>query len=178
MEEFKDGNVLFEIMERNIWGKASNDTAGLKKLYSENKSRYFWSASANIILFNCTNKTIADEARAAIVKGKDWKKIVEESNNNIQIDSGRFELSQIPVTIDLKMTRGAISEAVVNPSDGNTSFIQLINHYPANAQRSFDEAKGLIINDYQNILEEKWIDALKIKYPIKINEDVFQSLLK
>jgi peptidyl-prolyl cis-trans isomerase SurA len=178
MQEFKDGNVLFEIMERNIWGKASDDKEGLQKLYNENKNKYLWAASANVIMFNCASKTIADEARAALLQGKDWKKIVEEANNNIQADSGRFELSQIPVTITEKMAAGTVSETVVNPVDGNTGFIKLIHFYNANLQRSFDEAKGLVINDYQNTLEEKWINELKKKYPVKVNEAVFQSLLK
>jgi peptidyl-prolyl cis-trans isomerase SurA len=178
MDEFKDGNVLFEIMERNIWGKAANDNAGLQKYYNENKSKYLWGASANIILFNCANKAIADDARAALKNGTGWKKIMEDANNNIQADSGRFELSQIPITIDTKTPVGTISEAAVSPVDGNTSFIKLINHYDAGLQRSFDEARGLVINDYQNILEEKWIAELKKKYPVKINESVFQLLLK
>ena len=178
MEEFKDGNVLFEIMERNIWGKASSDVNALQKYYNENKSKYLWNASANIILFNCASKAIADDARTALLNGKDWKKIAEESNNNIQADSGRFELSQIPATIDSKTAEGFVSELVVSPVDGNTSFIKLIHQYNANLQRSFEEAKGMVINDYQNILEEKWIVELKNKYPVKINEAVFQSLLK
>jgi peptidyl-prolyl cis-trans isomerase SurA len=178
MEEFRNGNVLFEIMERNIWGKAANDTEGLKQYYSENKSRYLWGESANIILFNCANKAIADEARAALLKGTDWKKIAEMSGNNIQADSGRFELSQIPVNIQVKMAPGTVSEAVVNPADGNTSFIKLVTYYAPNLQRNFEEARGLVINDYQNLLEEKWINELKKKYPVKINENVFQSLLK
>jgi len=178
MEEFKDGNVLFEIMERNIWGKASEDAEGLKKLYSENKNKYLWAESANIILFNCASKAIADDARAALVKGKDWRKIVEEANNNIQADSGRFELSQVPVTLDKKMESGTVSKTVENPVDGNTSFVKLIQHFDANLQRSFDEARGLVINDYQIALEDKWINELKKKYPVKVNEPVFQSLLK
>ena len=178
MEEFKDGNVLFEIMERNIWGKASADLDGLQKYYNENKVKYLWNASANIIVFNCSGKAMADDARAALINGKDWKKIAEESNNNIQADSGRFELSQIPIAIDSKTAEGFVSEIVVSPIDGNTSFIKLIHHYNANLQRSFDEAKGMVINDYQNILEEKWIGELKNRYPVKINESVFQSLLK
>ena len=178
MEEFKDGNVLFEIMERNIWGKASADVNGLQKYYNENKGKYLWKASANIILFNCANKAVADNARAALLGGKDWKKIAEESNNNIQADSGRFELSQIPVAIDSKTAEGFVSEVLVSPVDGNASFLKLIHHYPANLQRSFDEAKGMVINDYQNILEEKWISELKNRYPVKINQAVLQSLLK
>ena len=178
MDEFKDGNVLFEIMERNIWGKASADMKALQKYYDENKNKYLWSASANVIIFNCSGKAFADSARAAVLNGKDWKKIVEETNNNVLADSGRFELTQLPVTIDSKTPDGYVSQIVISPVDGNTSFIKVINQYAANLQRSFDEAKGLVINDYQNILEEKWIAELKNKYPVKINEAVFQTLLK
>ncbi|MEP7254377.1 MAG: peptidylprolyl isomerase [Ferruginibacter sp.] len=178
MEEFKDGNVLFEIMERNIWGKATNDTLGLLKHYNENKTKYLWASSADIILFNCSNKTIAEATRNALKGGKEWKKIAEEANNTLQADSGRFELSQIPVTVDPKSSAGFITEIIVNPADGTASFAKIVKQYAANLQRNFDEAKGLVINDYQNILEERWINELKKKYPVKVNENVFMSLLK
>jgi len=178
MDEFKDGNVLFEIMERNIWGKASADMNALQKYYDENKSKYLWNASADIIIFNCSGRPVADSARAAVLSGKDWKNIVEENNNNVLADSGRFELTQLPVAIDSKTADGYVSQIVINPVDGNTSFIKVIKQYTTNLQRSFEEAKGLVINDYQNILEEKWIAELKNKYPVKVNEAVFQSLLK
>ena len=178
MEEFKDGNVLFEIMERNIWGSAANDTVALLKYYNENKSKYKWAASADIVLFNCFNKTIADAAKESLKNGKDWKKIVEEANNTIQADSGRFELSQIPMTIDSKSPAGAITETIINPQDATAGFAKVVNQYQAGLQRNFEEARGLVINDYQNVLEEKWISDLKKKYPVKINEPVFQSLLK
>ncbi len=178
MDEFKDGNVLFEIMERNIWGKASADVNELQKYYDLNKNKYLWDASADVVIFNCSAKNFADSARADVLKGKDWKNIVEQLNNNVLADSGRFELVQLPVTIDTKTPQGYVSEIVISPVDGNTSFIKVIKHYQSNLQRSFDEAKGLVINDYQNILEEKWIAELKNKYPVKINEAVFQSMLK
>ena len=178
MEEFRDGNMLFEIMEKNIWGMASTDSAALQKLYAENKNKYLWAASADIILFNCANKPVAEEARAALKKGTDWKKIMDESNNNIQADSGRFETAQLPVIFDAKTPMGTITEASVSDIDNNSSFIKFLRYYNAGLQRSFDEARGLVINDYQNLLEEKWIADLKNKYPVKVNESVFQSLLK
>ncbi len=33
INEFEEGNMLFEIMQRKVWGKASADTAGLKQFY-------------------------------------------------------------------------------------------------------------------------------------------------
>ncbi len=178
MDEFKDGNVLFEIMERNIWGKAANDLAGLQNHYNANKNKYLWAASADAIMINSNDKKIAENARAALLSDKDWKKIAEEANNNLQADSGRFELSQMPFVIPVGMPAGTVTEIVINATDGNAGFAKIVKQYSAGVQRSFEEARGLVINDYQNILEDKWITELKQKYPVKVNEAVFQSLLK
>ena len=178
MEEFRDGNILFEIMERNVWGNASADSAGLQKQYNENKGNYLWAPSASVILFNCNNKATAADAVAALKNGKEWKAIVAEGNNNIQADSGRYEIAQLPLPAGVVAEAGMISEPMTNTIDGSAGFIKIIKLYPGNLQRSFDEARGLVINDYQNILEERWINELKKKYPVKVNEEVFRSLLK
>lgn len=178
MQEFKEGNMLFEIMERNVWSKAANDIEGLQKTYNQNKGKYLWSESADILLFNCKDEKAAAEAAEALKQGKDWKKITEESNMNVQGDSGRYELNQIAVPEGNKIAPGAITSITVNNTDGSASFLKIVKLYPANQQRSFDEAKGLVINDYQNVVEEKWIAELKKKYPVKIDEKVFVQMLK
>jgi len=178
IEEFRDGNVLFEIMERNVWSPAGNDSAGLAKLYNEKKAQYQWGPSASIIVFNCTSKALADEAIVSIKNGKDWKKIVEENNNLIQADSGRYEISQIPMEQNIVPAEGLITKPVVNTLDGSSSFIKFIKLFPAGEQRNFEEARGLLINDYQAVMEERWVNSLKKKYPVKVNEEVFRSLIR
>lgn len=178
MDEFRDGNILFEIMERNVWSRAANDTAGLKKYYDQYKTKYQWAPSASIIIFNCSNKGTADASIAALKSGKNWRKIIEEQNNAVQADSGRYELSQITMDNGVKAVPGLITNPSVNAVDGTASFIKFIALHDGNLQRSFDEARGLVINDYQSVIEDKWIDELKKKYPVKINDPVLQSLLK
>ncbi len=39
-----------------------------------------------------------------------------------------------------------------------------------------NEIKGKVINDYQQYLEEQWLKELKQKYPVKVNENVWQQL--
>ncbi len=178
MQEFREGNMLFEIMEKNVWGSAANDSAGLQKMYNQNKTKYLWAASADILLFNCKDARAASDAIESLKKGGDWKKIAEQSNAVVQADSGRYELSQITLPDAVKAEAGLISTPVVNNTDGTVSFLKILKLYPAGMQRSFEEAKGLVINDYQLVLEEKWIAELKKKYPVKVDEKVFQSLLK
>ena len=178
MQEFKEGNMLFEIMERKVWGKASNDSVGLRKYYDAHKIKYQWDSSAAIILFNCSDIKMANEAIAALNSGKNWKQIAEKSQGKIQSDSGRYELSQLQLNTDKNITAGFISSPVLNSGDNTTNFIKVLQLFPANQQRNFKEARGLVINEYQGYLEEKWVEELKKRYPIKVNEAVFQSLWK
>lgn len=178
MQEFKEGNLLFEIMERKVWSNAASDSAGLEKYYTQHKNKYLWAASADVIIFSCNNKKAADASLAALKQGNAWKKIAEESNNTIQADSGRYELAQISLAEGVQAAPGMITPINVNQTDGTAGFIKILKLHPANEQRSFDEARGLVINDYQNVIEEKWIEELKKKYPVKVDEAVFQSLLK
>jgi peptidyl-prolyl cis-trans isomerase SurA len=178
MQEFREGNMLFEIMERNVWSKAANDSAGLLKYYNEHKPKYLWAPSASVLIFSCTNTKAAQDAAADLRNGKDWRKIADESEGRVQSDSGRYELSQIQVPAGTTITEGLISGPVLNTTDNTASFIKVLKIFPNGQQRSFEEARGLVINDYQNYLEDKWLAELKSKYPIKVNEAVFQSLLK
>jgi peptidyl-prolyl cis-trans isomerase SurA len=178
IEEFKEGNLLFEIMERMVWSKAANDTVSLKKYYADNKAKYLWGPSADVLIFNCSNKKSAEATIALVNKGTDWRKIAEESNSLVQSDSGRYELTQLSLPASITPKEGMITPITENITDATAGFMKIVRIHNANEQRSYDEAKGLVTNDYQNILEEKWIAELKKKYSVKVDDKVFQSLLK
>ena len=177
LQEFKDGNMLFEVMERNVWTKASNDSAGLKNYYAQHKTKYTWNESADAILISTSSEKVANDVAAQLKKGKSWNLVAAENISQIQTDSGRYELTQLPAKPNIKFTEGMITEPLVNENDGTATLVKILKIYPPNQPRNFEEARGLVINDYQTFLEEKWIEQLKRKYPVKINEKVFQSLL-
>ncbi len=176
LQEFKDGNMLFEVMEREVWSKASSDSVGQEKYYREHKANYKWNASADAILFSCANSSVAKNAFEQINKGKTWKDLVSENSSQIQADSGRYELSQIPVEGTIEFKPGLVTVPVVNKGDGTAIFAEVLETYPEGQQRNFIDARGLVINDYQNFLEKKWIDELKKKYPVTVNQKVFRTL--
>ena len=177
IDEFKEGNLLFEIMQRKVWGKASSDTVGLHQFYQQHHQKYLWYASADAIIFSCSTSELAKSIIAELKKGKSWREIVNDNPSTIQADSGRFELGQIPVVERTAFANGLITLPVINKNDGTAVFAKIIKMYPDNQQRTFEDARGLVINDYQNFLEQNWVDQLKKKYPVKVNEKLLQSLL-
>jgi len=177
MLEFKEGNMLFEIMEKNVWSKASGDSIGLLKYYNANKENYKWAASADVLIFNAVNEKAAQDAMAALQDEKSWRAILENANGELQADSGRYELEQLTGSSTATPQKNSFS-AITKNADGTAMFIKYLNLYEANQQRNFEDARGLVINDYQLVLEKEWLQELRKKYPVKVNEAVLKTIFK
>jgi peptidyl-prolyl cis-trans isomerase SurA len=179
LKEFREGSMLFEIMERKIWSVAPTDSVGLLTYYNRNKAKYNWQPSVNAVIFNCADTAVANRAFAMMKKDPlNWKAHMDMLGGTALADSSRFELTQLPVAEGTVLNPGDLTAIITNPNDGSSSFCYIIKKYDGKEPRSYEEAKGLVINDYQLDLEEKWIAQLKKKYPVKINEAVLKSMVK
>ncbi len=176
LNEFRDGNLLFEIMQKRVWDKASADTAGLKNFFETHARSYRWKSSADAIVFNAGNQASAEKIRQEIQSGiGSWRILVDSLVGQVQADSGRFEIKQLP---DNGSTDDNGFTSNMTNSDKTVQFAYIIRKHTDPSTRSFSEARGLVINDYQNELENNWILELKKKYPVKISEDVLGKLEK
>ncbi|MGL6266940.1 MAG: peptidylprolyl isomerase, partial [Chitinophagaceae bacterium] len=177
LQEFADGNLLFEVMEKMVWNKAAADTAGLRKFYEKHKSQYQWGPSVNAIIFNVSDKKSAEDAQISLQKNPaGWRSLVESSGGRISGDSSRFDISQITDKDAAALKPGYISPVVENETDKSTSFYYIVNVYTKPSPRNYDESRGMVMNDYQQELEEKWIVELKKKYPVKVNQPVWEEV--
>jgi peptidyl-prolyl cis-trans isomerase SurA len=177
MQEFKEGNMLFEIMERNVWGKAISDSVGLLQYYQSNASKFKWAESADVLIFNCNAPKVAEEAIVTLKKGKNWRVLAEEQAATMQADSGRYEIAQIIGANYASTPKKGNFSAITSNIDGTSTFVMYVNIYEPNQQRTFEEARGLVINEYQQELEKNWIAALRKKYPVKVNESMIKEML-
>nr|MBP6687810.1 peptidylprolyl isomerase [Lacibacter sp.] len=155
IKEFREGSMLFEIMERKIWSVAPADSAGLVAYYNRNKQKYTWQPSVNAIVFNCADTAVANRALEMMKKEPlKWKEHMDFLGGTALADSSRFELNQLPVAEGTTFTAGQYTPVVTNPNDGSSSFCYILKVYNSKDQRSYDEAKGLVINDYQLSIED------------------------
>ena len=179
MTEFKDGNLFFEIMQQEVWNKAQNDSVALQALYEKNKSQYNWNKSADAVIFFCSDETVAKELYNKIKSNPaNWAKAVEAVSEKVVADSARYEWSQIPGMDGKTPVNGMITPLSVNPTDRTASFSLVSKVYTLPSPRTFNEARGLVMNDYQAMLEEEWIKTLKKKYPVVVDEKVLAQVLK
>ena len=71
-----------------------------------------------------------------------------------------------------------VTAPLINTNDNTASFAYIVNVYTQPIQRTFTEARGLIVNDYQTIIEKQWDEALKKKYPVVIDKKVLSDISK
>ncbi|HTD94740.1 MAG TPA: peptidylprolyl isomerase [Chitinophagaceae bacterium] len=179
MAEFRDGNLFFEIMQQEVWNKTQSDSMALLALYEKNKGKYNWKQSADAVIFFCsdaaTAKTLNDQLKK---NGQGWKKSVEKLSEKVVADSARYEWSQLPGLGKNIPKAGTLTILTINPTDNTTSFAYIIAVHPQPAGRTFTEAKGLVMNDYQTWLEEEWVKQLKKEYPVVVDEKEVEKLSK
>ena len=179
MNEFRDGNLFFEIMQQEVWNKAQADSLALVALYEKNKANYQWKPSSEAVIFFCSDVNIAKTLSDQIKKNPGgWKKLAEAMNEKVLADSGRYEWSQLPGVGKNGPKTGDITPVTVNTADNTASFSYILKVYPQAAPRSFNDAKGLVMNDYQTILEEEWIRELRKKYPVSVDQKVLTQIAK
>ncbi|HXB09274.1 MAG TPA: peptidylprolyl isomerase, partial [Puia sp.] len=178
LTEFREGNLLFEIMQRKVWDKASTDSAGLRKYFEAHKDKYWWEQSADALLFTCNNSKTAEDLKARLQSHSivNWRQMTDSGASAIQADSGRYELTQIPNPTRIDLSPGTYTPFATNATDNSVSFAYILNVYRDRAPRPFRDARGFVINDYQASLEDQWITELKKKYAIKVEESVFKTL--
>lgn len=179
MAEFKDGNLFFEIMQQEIWNKAQSDSTALLNLYNKNKKAYTWKQSADAIVFFCSDQNTANLVYDNIkANPSGWRMITDMYAEKVIADSSRYEWEQLPNLNKMVPKQGIVTAPLVNTTDNTASFSYIVNVYPQPMQRSFNEAKGLVINDYQLLLEKQFDDTLKKKYPVVVNQKVLSEISK
>jgi peptidyl-prolyl cis-trans isomerase SurA len=179
LQEFKDANLLFAAMEKEVWSKAANDSVALQKHYQQHRQQYTWANGANALMITATDSLAAERYKKQLLQQpNEWKAIAANMQEQIIADSARFELTQLPALNGASYSNGFCTPLQHNDMDNSYSFVYVFQLMPGGDIRQFEDAKGWVINDYQQVLEKQWIDSLRKKYPVKVNDAVWQTLLR
>ena len=173
VNEYKEGILLFELMEKEVWNKAVEDTTGLRAFYNDNIDKYQWNKRVEATIYNASSQEVIAEIQK-MIQNKDSvnlsKKLLEEKYNanaalTLQVTEGTFEKGDNAL-IDAQAWEAGM---YTTESDGRYNLIWIEEVLEPSA-KALHEIKGLVISDYQNFLEKKWIKSLEQKYPVSVNE--------
>ena len=78
---------------------------------------------------------------------------------------------------NVPMKSNTATTVPVSRDDQSATFAYILKTYPKPSPKSFDEARVQVVNDYQLVLEERWIDGLRKQYPVVVNNATFAQVL-
>ena len=178
MQEYHDGILLFDLTDRKVWSKAVKDTAGLREYYQAHQLDYMWDKrlSAAIITVLDPESVNMDEIRSQVASGTDLDAVLTAYNSDtvtaVLVETGKYPEGDNKVTDGIKWKKGLSQNVDVPEGIAFVYVYEVLKPEP----KSLDEARGLITADYQNYLEQQWINELKEKYPVTVNEEVLSTL--
>ena len=179
MKEYHDGILLFEVSNHEVWEKAIKDKKGLEKYFKQNRKNYTWSEP---------------RYRGFVVKCKD-----EATAKRLNKEIKRMNPDSVVNYVRTKVNNDSITFATIERGlwkQGENSHVDLTQFKQTNTQievneklpivitigkklkkpETYIDVRGTITADYQNHLEKLWIENLRNKYTVEINQEVLNTL--
>ena len=198
INEYHDGILLFELMDEKVWSKAAKDTAGLTLFFENNIDKYLYPERILTKVYLCDDRNLSTKIAKCIGKSFSDDRLLSKFNKNSVLnlsikDSIYYSQENAGVLFDIlkngynelgNKEKSFIYFNVLEKGEWITKGPDL----PTGAEiikvldvlspepKPFKEVKGLVISDYQKVLEDNWLNILKDKYDVVINEDLLLAL--
>lgn len=183
MREYREGILLFEISRERIWDRAGSDAEELQKYFEENRDEYHHphQLALDDYVVRTSQPRVLKKIRKQITR-RSPERVLKKFNKAAQV------VSHEEVTMEEKewadamevdpseIKQGYVAEKV-NEDEGWTKFSK-IRTITFGEPLEFEEARGVIMSDYQKYLEKQWVDELREQYEIKVDEEVLQSIVQ
>jgi len=177
VKEYHDGILLFDVSLEEVWDKAAKDTAGLEQFFAENKSKYVWDEPRykGILVYCKDKKTLKDAQRIVKQAQPDsvtsyLKRLNTDSVKYVRVEQGMWMPEKNPA-ID---KYGFKNKKTVFVPDSNLPYV-FVQGKVMKGPEVYTDDRNKVISDYQEYLDQKWIEELKAKYPVVINREVLEQ---
>ena len=176
VDEYRDGLLLFDLMESEIWNAAKKDSLSLKEFYEKNKENYFLNERVDALIASSPNENIIKKVSKMLEDGMTEDKIKEALNKkgkvNVIFTSGIMDKDHQALPSDFQFKEG-----LSKIHKHNDSFVVvMVKKILPKEQLSFEEAKGKVITNFQDQKEKSWIQDLRQKYKVVVNNVVLNKI--
>ena len=180
VQEYRDGILLFDLMDREVWDKAVKDTTGLKAFHAQHADKYMWGERVLATIITVTREESLPKVKALISEGTPLDSLrsvmSRDSINYVYVRKGYYQHGDNQYVDQTEWKVGAKKE-IPSTVDQSTVLVY-IRELRDPEPKTLREARGLVTSDYQVELEENWVKMLKEKYPVKVNEKVLEIVRK
>ena len=175
LNEYRDGMLLFEISDRNVWTRAKQDKEGLENYFRTHRDKYRWDKPRykGYVVF-ATSDSVMNAAKEFL------------GTHNVASDSLTTTLrKQFGKDIKIEKVIAAQGENEITDylgfggpkpeSKGKWAYYFPFRDKVLDEPQEAADVRGIVTGDYQNMLEDEWVAKLKGKYPAKVNKKVLKK---
>ncbi len=174
--EYREGIILFEIMEKEVWNRASKDSTGQRNYYTQHKEKYKAGDRVEAQIFASLDKALLEELKKKMIAGDTIKKEDLKKLKSV-MTSKAYEKGESKVVDKINWVTG-LHEVQID----NVFYLVDVKRLVPPGYKTFDEARASVISEYQDFLEKNWIENLKKKYKVELNSKgkkfVMDNLIK
>lgn len=191
-QEYKEGILMFNRMQQLVWDRANNDTVGLKAYFAQHQSEYNWNNRFDVGVYFCNDakmmKTVAKQVKKGISSDSLRRQHTKQNILDFSYRTGKFEMSDTflfaPSPI-LKMMFADLSAekpkynkpGIYQVGQVGADFIVIkVNAYLPAGPKTLDETRGPVASKYQEQLEREWIESLRNRYAVTVNESAMMDI--
>ena len=177
VQEYHDGILLFSLMENQVWNKAAADTLGLQDFYERNKNSYMWNDRVRAIVVTCQRKDNVEEIKNLVVEGIEVDSLRTYLRENKSQASVRYTFYQKGenVNVDATEWKEGVVELYPSKVDNSTQIIKIMEVRQPEP-KTFKEARGVVTSGYQAELESQWLEQLREKYSVTVDEKLLNKV--
>jgi len=145
MEEYRDGIMLFELMDRNVWSKAARDSAGLAAFYESHKNKYMWEPGFEGAVYKFKTRALLDSGITMLKQGnvtdEEMVKVINTSAHpdGVSIQRGRYEFSRFRDATQADLLQNNKMKVITSPA-GTYEVVWAKEVYTTPGQKTLAEA--------------------------------------
>ena len=178
INDYRNGLLVYDVMNKNIWQIAKIDSTGLKNYYEKTKNNYNWKKRLDVDIYSSSDEITTKQVQTLLMRGEESATIKKQINSDGKINiitvSDVFEIDQS------ELPEGLIPVKGVSDIKLNDGFYVVVNikEVIEPTLKEFDEVRGTVISYFQTEIEKKWMQSLRDKYEVKINNKSLKKLKK
>lgn len=180
IQEYYDGLLSYEIANRNVWEKGAADEAGLQKYFKKNKKRYAFDAPRfKGIAYHVKEQGDVQAVRDCVANlpFSKWAEALRTTFNNdsvlrIRVEKGVFRKGDNTLIDREQFGQDSVEVAPTKGYPIDATYGHILPKMP----EELDDVRGLVVADYQDMLEKAWVKDLRKRYPVSINKEVLATV--
>jgi hypothetical protein len=183
VREYHDGLLLVKISENETDAKIMQESRLLEDFYAENAKSYKWKKRMDATVYYCADAKVADRISQIVHNKNAAGGPLPQGLYTLFCNSGG--ISPCIDTVRVMLSKGGDTAAdriqwkkgcsKVLKWKGKFVFLDVHEIFRP-ARKTFKEARGEVLADCRNELERKWVEQLKEKYPVTVNEPLWAQI--